>query len=119
MELIDVMVSTRLLNGLAGTFTLAHASTDLTRGLNPLEEVVIRDLDGELHAATVEDIDYTLDDTVYLLQVGVRLPPEIAEERLRQDGPGATSENPEDGVEDVQSIVDLLGRLRRRPRGEA
>jgi len=118
MELIDVMVSTRLLNGLAGTFTLAHASTDLTRGLNPLEEVVIRDLDGELHAATVEDIDYTLDDTIYLLQVGVRLPPEIAEERLRQDG-CATSENPQDGVEGVQSIVDLLGRLRRRPRGEA
>ena len=118
MELIDVMVSTRLLSGLAGTFTLAHASTDLTRGLNPLEEIVIRDLDGELHAATVEDIDYTIDDTIYLLQVGVRLPPEIAEERLLHDGPGARSESPADGVESVQSIVDLIDRLRRRPRGE-
>lgn len=99
---------TRLLAGPTRTFPLHHSRTSLTRGLEPGEELVIVDTDGEYHAAVVVDLDFTLDDTVYVLQTGVRLPEEIAIARLESV----------DGVRraDIDGVVDLIGEMLRRAR---
>lgn len=108
MELVEVALPTRLVVGPARTFPLHHSHTSLTRGLEPGEELVIVDADGEYHAAAVTDIAFTLDDTVYVLQTGVRLPEELAIARLEAA----------DGVRrgDVDGVVDLIGEMLRRSR---
>lgn len=131
MELVEIALPTRLVVGATRVFPLLHSHTELGRGLEPAEEVVILDCDGEYHAGVVEDIDFTLDDTVYVLRTGVRLPEEHALARLRRyDGSAqravaATGEagarvDPHDadtrgGVDDV---VDLIGEMLRRQRRE-
>ncbi|MEI5674137.1 MULTISPECIES: hypothetical protein [Nocardioides] len=108
MELVEVALPTRLVVGPTRTFPLHHSHTSLTRGLEPGEELVIVDADGEYHAAAVTDIAFTLDDTVYVLQTGVRLPEELAIARLESA----------DGVRrgDVDGVVDLIGEMLRRSR---
>lgn len=99
---------TRLVVGPTRVFPLHHSATTLTRGLDPGEEVVILDADGEYHAAAVVDIAFTLDDTVYVLQTGVRLPEEHA--RARLESAAGT------GPHDVDGVVDLIGEMLRRAR---
>lgn len=83
-----------------GDATVAHGETDLERGLDPLEDVVLLDGDGEYRAARVVAVDFTLDDTIYLLQIGLRLPPEVARACLERERHGA--------------FLDLFGDLRWR-----
>lgn len=99
---------TRLVVGATRVFPLHHSLTSLTRGLEPGEELVIVDADGEYHAAAVVDIAFTVADTVYVLQTGVRLPEELAIARLESA----------DGVRrgDVDGVVDLIGEMLRRAR---
>jgi hypothetical protein len=108
VELVEVALPTRLVVGPTRVFPLHHSATSLTRGLDPGEELVILDADGEYHAAVVVDIAFTLEDTVYVLQTGVRLPEEHAIARLESA----------DGVRrgDVDGVVDLIGEMLRRAR---
>ena len=108
MELVEVALPTRLVVGPTRVFPLHHSRTTLTRGLEPGEELVVLDSDGEYHAAVVVDLDFMADDTVYVLQTGVRLPEEIALARLEAA----------DGVRpgDVDGVVDLIGEMLRRGR---
>lgn len=51
-----------------------HSSTDLPRGLDLGEHVVLLDPTTRTHyLAVVADIDFTLDDTVYRLELGTRI----------------------------------------------
>lgn len=86
---------------------IAHSQTSLDRGLDHGEALVLRTLDGELHAAKVLDIGFEPEDTVYTLEVGARLPEDLARERVA----GLQA-----GVHDLalHELVDLLGELSRR-----
>jgi hypothetical protein len=108
VELVKVALPTRLVVGPTRVFPLSHAQTSLLRGLEPGEELVIVDADGEYHAAAVVDIAFTVDDTVYVLQTGVRLPEEMAIARLE------SAEGVRRGS--VDGVVDLIGEMLRRSR---
>lgn len=107
---MEVALPTRLVVGSVRMFPLHHSHTSLTRGLEPGEEIVIIDADGEYHAAAVVDIAFTADDTVYVLQTGVRLPEEHA--RARVEGADGT------GPGGVDGVVDLIGEMLKRSRRE-
>ncbi len=110
MELVEIALPTRLVVGATRVFPVLHSHTELTRGLEPAEEVVILDRDGEYHAAVVEDVDFTLDDTVYVMRAGVRLPEDHALARLDQLDGSAHS--------DLDEVIDLIGEMLRRQRRE-
>jgi hypothetical protein len=86
---------------------VAHSQTGLRRGLDHGETLVLRTADGELHAVRVVDMSFELTDTVYTLEVGARLPEDLARERVA--GLDAA-------VHDLalHEVVDLLGQLARR-----
>ncbi|MBC9733100.1 hypothetical protein [Nocardioides marmotae] len=86
---------------------VAHSTTALAHGLEPGEGVVLADPDGEQHLAIVVDFEFELDDTVYVLEVGARLPEEMADRLVS----GAAEPTGEEGLTEV---VELLGELRRR-----
>lgn len=107
MELIAVPVRAGLLTdspGAGGEFVVSHSDTGLGRGLELDEDVVVVDPEGEFHAARVVDLEFGLEDTHYVLELGVRLPPENVRDRLA----GA----PAEPAEDLGTVLDLLGRLR-------
>jgi hypothetical protein len=85
---------------------VAHTRTSLTRGLDHGEAVVVRTSTGELHAARVLDIGFEPEDTIYTLDVGARLPEDLARERVA----GLDAD-----VHDLalHELVDLLGELAR------
>ncbi|WP_193605310.1 hypothetical protein [Nocardioides dongkuii] len=112
VELIEVALPTRLVVGPTRTFPVHHTGTRLTRGLEPGEEVVVLDADGEFHSAFVVDIDFTLDDTVYVLEAGVRLPHEVARDRL--DAPDSDDRD----TTGVDGVIDLIGEMLRRDRAD-
>lgn len=91
----------------AGRVRVAHSSTSLSHGLEPHEAVVLAGSDGEQHLAVVADIEFELEDTVYVLEVGARVPPETADRLVAGAGEPA-------GEEGVTAVVELLGQLRRR-----
>ena len=83
-----------------------HSDLALDRGLEPLERIVIQDnLTGEYYAATVAEVQFELEDTDYRLEIGVRLPMELALDRLT-GLPGATQ------LMGTQRVADLLAQLR-------
>jgi hypothetical protein len=86
--------------------TVRHSETALARGLDPDERVVLQDSDGGYRSGTVEDVEFTLDDTEYLVRLGVVLPDDLAAERLS----GVELSPEQQGIHDV---VDLIGELRR------
>lgn len=107
MELIAVPVSAALLTDasqVGGEFVVSHSDSGLSRGLELDEQVVVVDPEGEFHAAVVIDLEFGLDDTHYVLELGVRLPPETVRSRL--------AGTPAAPAEDLGELLDLLGRLR-------
>ncbi len=109
MELIEV---DRVVPGdVAHTAVLAHSETTLRRGLEHGEPVVLRVAGRDDYAAKVRRIEFELDDTVYILDLGARLPDDLAAERLA----GLT---PDHDLE-LHELVDLLGDLRRMPPTQA
>jgi len=102
VELIEVETPPTLARGTS--FVLRHRDTDLERGLEPGELVVIGTPDGLLHAGRVEGIEFELDDTVYTLAVGGRLPPDLARERIEGLDPGRHDLA-------IHEIVEMLGDL--------
>ena len=105
MERIEVRTRTEDLRGLS-YITVRHSETTLTRGLEPAEDVVVQDADGGYRSGTVEELEFTLEDTEYLVRLGVRLPDDLAAERLS----GAELSRDQQELHDV---VDLIGELRR------
>lgn len=60
------------LGGHTGTrLALPHSSTDLTRGLEREEQVLLVDPDGRARAAIVTDVTFTLTDTRYEVALGI------------------------------------------------
>lgn len=112
VELIAVPVRAAVLTdgpGVGGEFVVSHSESGLTRGLELDEQVVVVDPDGEFHAASVVDVEFSLEDTHYVLELGVRLPPDTVRERLSGVDTGAPA------GDDLGALLDLLGRLRDRP----
>ena len=109
MELIEV---DRVVRGRdAHTAVVAHSETELRRGLEFGEPVVLRVGGRDHYAAKVRQIEFELDDTIYTLDLGARLPGDLAAERLV----GLTA----DHDLELHELVDLLGDLRRMPPTEA
>ena len=112
MELISVPVSASLLTGgrgVGGEFVVSHSESALTRGLEPDEQVVVVDPEGEFHAARVVGIEFDLTDTHYVLELGVRLPPHVVRDRLASGGSSAEATG---GRVEERDVLDMLGRLR-------
>lgn len=91
------------------TVVIGHGQTQLERGLEPRETVVLHTAGGDFYAARVEGIEFEPDDTIYTFDVSSRLTEDLALERVAGLDPA---------VHDLalHEIVDLLGELAREPR---
>jgi hypothetical protein len=89
------------------TVVVAHSQTGLSRGLDHGEAVILVTEDGEHHVARVTGIEFELDDTVYTIELGGRIPAELAQER-------AAGLDPDKHDLPLQEIIDLLHGLRRQ-----
>ena len=105
MERIEVRTRAEDLRDLF-YITVRHSETTLARGLEPAEEVVLQDADGGYRSGTVEELEFTPDDTEYVVRLGGRLPDDLAAERLS----GAELSRDQ---QDIHDVVDLIGELRR------
>lgn len=93
------------------SLAVSHAACGLHRGLEPGEYVVVHDpVEDADFTATVADVHFELDDTVYRLEIGTRITTEEAAEWLAPAVPDG------DGRVSTRQILDLLGELRRRER---
>lgn len=82
-----------------------HRDTGLDVVLDPGQQVVLSDLDGELHGGLVLDVLGSPLDPVYSVRVGARLPVDVAAERMTD------AELPPDRAE-THDLIDLLGEAR-------
>ncbi|MDP3890104.1 hypothetical protein [Nocardioides sp.] len=103
MQLIDVELSELTLR--RRSVPVSHYSAGLAAALEPGDPVVLRDSTGEYYSATVADLSFDLADTHYRLEIGVRLPEEIALDRLA--GFPAAFES-----EALQELLELIGQAR-------
>jgi hypothetical protein len=104
MEIIDVELSDFTLR--SRSMLVSHVSSALTRGLEPGEQVVLRDRVRGHFSAHVADIGFEPADTLYRVRIGVRLTAEEAGERVRRGTASAV------GSLSKQDVLDLLGDLR-------
>jgi hypothetical protein len=105
MEIIELDAAVRV--GGERTLVVGHSLTELTRGLEPRESVVLHTADGDYYAAQVRGIEFELDDTIYTFDVGARLPEDLALERVE-------GLDPLEHDLSLHELVDLLGELRGR-----
>jgi len=104
MELITIELSDLVRRSRSAL--VHHGEQHLPRGLDPLERVVIQDsLTGEYYAGTVADVQFEVDDTDYRVEIGVRLPEDLALDRLT----GMTNAT---RILGTQRVADLLADLR-------
>lgn len=90
---------------------VSHTSTTLRRGLDRGETVLASDPRTGTHCiAVVADVDFTLTDTIYRLDLGLRLSHDEAATWL------APEEDTAPGLVSTQEILDLLGELHRSRR---
>jgi hypothetical protein len=93
------------------SLAVSHVACGLRRGLEQGEYVVLHDpVDGTDFTASVADIGFELEDTVYRLELGTRI---TADEAAEWQAP-ATDEA--DAPMSTRRLMDLLGELRRRER---
>jgi hypothetical protein len=104
MESIEVELSDFTLR--RRSVVVSHAAADLTRGLEPGEQLLLHDAVRGHYSGHVADLDFGPTDTLYRVQVGVRLTHEEAVERMR-----GTVASPGSGIT-RQDLLDLLGQLR-------
>lgn len=88
------------------SLVVAHGDTDLTRGLEYGERVLVRD-GSEYRTAVVVDIDFDLTDTHYRLVLGGRVPTDLAEETLIGEIDPAADPA---GKVSIRDIADMLAR---------
>jgi len=85
---------------------VAHSDLSLQRGLEPGERLVIRDARaGGAYVATVAEVEFLMEDTVYRLNLRGRLPHGVAAQ-----APAARRGD----RFDVAEVVDLLAWLRKQ-----
>lgn len=106
MELLELTGPVRVTGD--HMLVIPHGRTSLRRGLDHSESVVLKTAQGEMYAAQVLDIGFEPEDTVYTLQVGARLPRELAEERIAGLDPAKHDLA-------MHELVDLLGQLAHKP----
>lgn len=113
MELIVTELSefTRRSRSLA----IAHGETDLTRGLEYGERVLVRTGE-EYRTAVVVDIDFDLDDTHYRLVLGGKVPAQLAADALAGEiAPAAPATARRVTVNDVADLLARSGAVHRIP----
>jgi hypothetical protein len=113
MELIVTELSefTRRSRSLA----IAHGETDLTRGLEYGERVLVRTGE-EYRTAVVVDIDFDLDDTHYRLVLGGKVPAQLAADALVGEiAPSAPATARRVTVNDVADLLARSGAVHRIP----
>ena len=103
MEIIELDASVEIRGN--RVLVVGHALTQLTRGLEPREHVVLRTADADHYAAQVRSVEFELDDTIYTFDVGPRLPEDLALERV-------SGLDPQVHDLSLHELVDLLGELR-------
>ena len=92
------------------SLVVAHGDTDLARGLEYGERVLVRD-GSEYRTAVVVDIDFDLTDTHYRLVLGGRVPTDLAEETLIGEiDPAADSATAPADTVSIRDIADMLAR---------
>src|SRR6478735_1034809 len=103
MDIIELDASVEVRG--SRVLVVGHSLTQLTRGLEPREQVVLRTATADHYAAQLRSVEFELDDTIYTFDVGPRLPENLALERVN----GLDAE-----VHDLSlhELVDLLGELR-------
>lgn len=112
MELIVAELSefTRRSRSLA----VAHSDTDLTRGLEYGERVLVRSGD-EYRTAVVVDLDFDLTDTHYRLVLGGRVPRLLAEDALVGEIDPRAHVSGRVSIRDVADLLARSGSARRIP----
>jgi hypothetical protein len=105
MEIVELDVAVAVRG--EHTLVVRHSLTQLDRGLEPRESVVLHTAQGDHYAAQVRGIEFELEDTVYTLDVGARLPEDLALERVQ-------GLDPDEHDLSLHELVDLLGELRGR-----
>lgn len=110
MEIIEPRELARTTD--ARSVVVAHSQTGLRRGLEHGEAVILVAEDGEHHVSRVTGIEFELDDTVYTIELGGRIPADLAQER-------ATGLDPDKHDLPLQEIIDLLHGLRRQAAARA
>ncbi|UMG92938.1 hypothetical protein [Nocardioides sp. TF02-7] len=104
MEKIELELTAFTLR--AGSVAVSHVGQRLTRGLEPGELVLLRDVrTGRHHTAAVADISFEVADTVYRLEVGAPISETEAARWLRPAGDTGHLTNGD--------IMALLAQLRR------
>ncbi len=108
MELVESIVPQ--LSRRSRSLVVRHTAAGLLRCLEPGEAVVVHDpTSGDYWAGAVADVDFEVADTVYRVELGVRLPEDHARERIGAPvGHGALTEE----TVDMQDLLDLLGAAR-------
>jgi hypothetical protein len=89
---------------------VSHRGAGLARGLEPGEQLLLHDRRRGWFLGRVADLDFTATDTLYRIQVGVRLTDGEAAERLSGAAPAAGP-----GAVAIPEVLDLLGVLAGRP----
>lgn len=105
MEIIELDASVDVRGN--RVLVVGHSHTNLTRGLEPREQVVLRTAAADHYAAQVRSVEFELEDTIYTFDVGPRLPEDLAIERV--NGLDAEAHDLS-----LHELVDLLGELRNR-----
>ncbi|CAM3322811.1 hypothetical protein NODU109028_11510 [Nocardioides dubius] len=104
MELIGIEMSE--LTRRSRSLLLNHSDLALERGLDIGERVVLWDsVSCDYFSGLVADVDFSLEDTHYRFEIGIRLPEELALDRIT--GMPSTSR-----VLEPQDVVTLLQQLR-------
>lgn len=114
VELIELPLTSRELIAQRGPVVVSHIESRLRRALEPGEDVVLLDLDGEYHSGFVADLRFEPEDTLYVIDRGIRLPPEQASERL-DDADGGPEAR---GLYSTQSVLDMLEEWKREFGGQ-
>ncbi len=112
MELIEIELSE--FSRRSRSVVVTHSSTELSRGLEYGERVLVLDGDG-YRVAVVADIDFELADTTYRLVLGGRVSEEMAEEHLIGELDLTVPSMRRVSVDDVADLLARSGAVHRIP----
>lgn len=112
MELIEIELSE--FSRRSRSVVVTHSSTDLSRGLEYGERVLVLDADG-YRVAVVADIDFEMADTTYRLVLGGRVSEEMAQEHLIGELDLTVPSMRRLSVDDVADLLARSGAVHRIP----
>ncbi len=112
MELIEIELSE--FSRRSRSVVVTHSSTELSRGLEYGERVLILGSDG-YRVAVVADIDFEMADTTYRLVLGARVSEETAQEYLVGELDQTVPSMRRVSVDDVADLLARSGAVHRIP----